>query len=92
MSQKRAPAEARPNNNRSAVTNRTRLFPKGVDGRRADGRRWRDCYYEYLGQIGGEESASAYQIGVVRDLVTIKLALEKEQAKQYVGEPFDLAG
>ena len=82
----------RPDNNRSSITNGARLFPKGVDGRSARGRRWRDIYYGFLAQLGGEGTATAYETAQARDLAAMRLAMEEAQAAQVEGKPFDLAG
>ena len=92
MTRERGTGAKRPSNNRSAVTNGSRLFPKGIDGRSAQGRRWRDIYYGFLGQLGGECAATAYETAMLRDLATMRVAMEEVQAAQFVGEPLDLAG
>ena len=75
---------------KSIVTTGRRLFPRGVDGRTAAGRRWRDLYLGYLDRLGGEDRASEYQRGQFRALAALRLGQEQAEARLVTGERLDL--
>lgn len=90
----RTPAErsmsaVRPRNNRAAVTN-GRLLPRGIDGRSAEGRRWKDLYREFSAQTPAGAPSVAREARL-RALVGVTVALERIGALQARGEPVDHA-
>lgn len=76
---------------RSGVTNGKSLFAKkGVDGRTAWARRFRDLVFDLGAAAGGLESLNAIQVGLVRRAASLAIAAEKLEHKLALGEPVDL--
>jgi hypothetical protein len=76
----------RPANNRSAVSN-GRLLPRGIDGRSAIGRRWKDLHLEFSALVPGP--VTVVQDCRLRALVAVTVALEKAIERQVVGKTVD---
>lgn len=92
MSDKRAPAEripstSRPRNNRAAVSN-GRLLPRGIDGRSAAGRRWKDLYRDFSSQLPAGPPMPGRDARL-RALVGVSVAIERITAQQAAGRPVD---
>ena len=92
MGDKRAPAErtpstSRPRNNRAAVSN-GRLLPRGVDGRSAIGRRWKDLYRGFFAQLP-VAPPTVGQDARLRALVGVTMAIEKLTGRQAAGKAVD---
>lgn len=83
----RPPSAPRPRNNRAAVTN-GRLLPRGIDGRSADGRRWKDLFAAYRSEMPPGAPAAA-QEARLRVLATVTLRLERIAADSARGAPVD---
>lgn len=69
-----------PRNNRSAITNGTRV---GIDLRTAAGRRWRDLLADAMRQTGGRNES------LCRQLATLTVRREQLDAEVAAGEPVD---
>ena len=83
---RRAPSAPDPRTNRSRVTNGA-AFPRGVDGRSAAARRWKDLYRSYRSALPG--SPTAAQDAFLRALASAGLALETVAAQQAQGAAVD---
>ena len=83
----RPPSVSRPRNNRAAVTN-GRLLPRGIDGRSAEGRRWKDLFAAYRGEMPPGAPTVA-QDARLRALTTVTLRLERIAADSVRGAPVD---
>jgi hypothetical protein len=77
---------ARSPTTRSKVTNGSRLL-RGIDGRSADARRYRDLIVELVREHGGESALSISGLAMVRQAASLMLRCEQEQARVVRGEP-----
>jgi hypothetical protein len=87
--QDRPPSIARSVRNRSAVTNRKRLFVDG-DGRSPWARRWRDLVELHAGDLGGINMLSEAQFSLIKRAATIEVELELSEGKMSMGQDVDL--
>ena len=87
--QDRRPSIARSVRNRSAVTNRKRLFVEG-DGRSPWARRWRDLIELHAGDLGGIDVLSEAQFSLIKRAATIEVELELSEGRMSMGEEVDL--
>lgn len=71
-----------PRNNRSAVSNGSRVAV-GIDLRTREGRRWRDCYADAMRQTGGRNETLCKQLA---SLIVQRERLDSMLAR---GEPVD---
>jgi hypothetical protein len=71
--------------NRSKVTNRSKLL-RGIDGRSATARRFRDLIADYAREHGGSADLSPAELGMVRQAAAITLRAEQLQAAICRGE------
>jgi hypothetical protein len=82
--------DARPKKIRSAVTNGRRSFVSDGDGRSPWMRRRRDLEMIYAEDLGGRDSLSGYQMGLVEAAATIRVELERMEARLSSGEVVDV--
>jgi hypothetical protein len=75
--------------NRSAVTNRKRLFVEG-DGRSPWARRWRDLVELHAGDLGGIDVLSEAQFSLIKRAATIEVELELSEGRMSMGQEVDL--
>jgi hypothetical protein len=87
--QDRPPSINRSVRNRSAVTNRKRLFVEG-DGRSPWARRWRDLVELHAGDLGGMDLLSEAQLSLVKRAATIEVELEQVEGRLSTGRDADL--
>ena len=87
--QDRRPSIARSVRNRSAVTNRKRLFVDG-DGRSPWARRWRDLIELHAGDLGGIDVLSEAQFSLIKRAATIEVELELSEGRMSRSEEVDL--
>jgi predicted ATPase with chaperone activity len=78
----------RPSRIRSAITN-SPFKLRGIDGRSAESRRWRDLVIAYANDVGGVEALSESQRALVTQAATVQLSAEKIQARIVAGEVVD---
>jgi hypothetical protein len=71
---------------RSKITNGSRLL-RGIDGRSADARRYRDLIIELVREHGGDGALSTSGLAMVRQAASLMLRCEQEQARVVRGEP-----
>ncbi len=71
---------------RSKVTNGTRVFAAGGDGRSAWTRRWRDLFRQHIADLGGEEALSAAEISLCRRAAAIEVQLELLESRMSEGD------
>jgi hypothetical protein len=74
---------------RSAVTNHRDLLP-GLDGRRAEARRFRDLVLSFISDMGGLECCSEIKLGLLRRLAAATVQAELLEAKMVNGERIDV--
>jgi hypothetical protein len=70
-----------PSRQRSAVTNRSRLFVEGGDGNSPWTRRMRDVIELHLSDLGGIDAASEAEKSIVRRIATLTIELERIEAR-----------
>jgi hypothetical protein len=87
--QDRPPIISRSVQNRSAVTNRKRLFVEG-DGRSPWARRWRDLVELHAGDLGGIDVLSEAQFSLIKRAATIEVELELSEGRMSMGQEVDL--
>jgi hypothetical protein len=75
---------------RSAVTNHKDLLP-GLDGRRAEARRFRDLVLSFISDMGGLDQCSEIKLGLVRRLAAATVQAELLEARMVNGETVDVA-
>lgn len=75
-------------NNRSRVTNSSRLFLGAVDGRSIEARRWRDLFHNLVAIVtrDGREELKADQELLLRRVVSMEVLAEQIEAKIVAGE------
>src|SRR5262249_28009419 len=66
---------------RSAVTNRSRMFVEGGDGNSPWTRRMRDVIELHISDLGGLENASEAERSIIRRAATLTIELERLEAK-----------
>lgn len=81
----------RPRNNRSKVSNGTRLFVEPLDGRTSAGRRFKDLVADFAGDLGGRDRLSEGQKQLIRRASLISTICEKAEAEAVQERPFDVA-
>ena len=86
---KRSHFETNPANNRSRMSNGSRLL-RGADGRTAEGRRYRDLVAAYAADLGGFAELSEAERSLVREAASSALASEGLQAAVVRGEIVDI--
>jgi hypothetical protein len=78
----------RPSRIRSAITN-SPFKLRGIDGRSAESRRFRDLVHAYASDVGGVEALTEMQRALVTQAATVQLSAEKIQARVVNGERVD---
>jgi hypothetical protein len=71
---------------RSKVTNGTRVFAIGGDGRGAWTRRWKDLNEAHVADLGGQEGLSEAQLSLCRRCAALEVQLEQMEAKMSEGD------
>ena len=79
---------AMPPASRSAKTNGRRRFVDG-DGRSPWARRWRDLKALYCADLGGEDTLSEFQLGLVGTAATLRCELERLEGRLSLGDSID---
>ncbi|HEY7194900.1 MAG TPA: hypothetical protein VH439_14255 [Gemmatimonadales bacterium] len=74
---------------RSAVTNHKDLLP-GLDGRRAEARRFRDLVLSFISDMGGLDQVSEIKLGLLRRLAAATVQAELLEARMVNGEQVDI--
>jgi hypothetical protein len=74
----------------SRVTNGSKLFLPGVDGRSAIARRARDIFDAICSDLGGHDILSEAQTQLVRRASMISIECEQMESRSAAGEPIDL--
>ena len=74
----------------SRVTNHSRLFLPGVDGRSAIARRTRDIFDAICSDLGGIDLMSEAQLQLCRRAAMISIQCEEMEARGVLGERIDL--
>lgn len=85
----RSASASRPSTLRSRVTNDPLLL-RGVDGRSAAGRRYRDLAIALADDLGGQDKLSEPTKILVRQAAALAVQVEGLQAKIVAGEDVDL--
>jgi hypothetical protein len=75
---------------RSAVTNRTKLFVEGMDGRTGQARRYRDILTQIECDVGGIDNLSEGQRQLCRRAATLSFTAEAMEVDAVAGKPFDI--
>ena len=75
---------------KSAISNGTRLFIDGLDGRSALARRYRDLVAEFVSDIGGADIISAAQRAIVRRAASLCVWCEAVEVRLAAGEEIDI--
>ena len=89
----RDPYAVKPRNNRSKVSNGSRLFVEPIDGRTATGRRFRDLLGDFTSDLGGLAQLSEGQKQLVRRSSLIGALCEKLEVDAVLEKAtFDLDG
>jgi hypothetical protein len=70
----------RPFRTRAAVSNGTRIYPKGVDGRSAEARRFKDLVSSFAASLGGEGALTEAERALIRNATLLTLQSERLQA------------
>jgi hypothetical protein len=76
---------------KSAISNGTRLFIDGLDGRSALARRYRDLVAEFVSDLGGADVISAAQRAIVRRAASLCVWCEAVEVRLAAGEEIDIA-
>jgi hypothetical protein len=71
---------------RSKVTNGTKVFAIGGDGRGAWTRRWKDMNEAHVADLGGPEGLSEAQLSLCRRCAALEVQLEQMEAKMSEGD------
>jgi hypothetical protein len=74
----------------SKVTNGSKLFLPGVDGRSAIARRARDIFDAICRDLGGHDQLSEAQTQLVRRAAMISIECEQMESRSAAGEGIDL--
>ncbi len=88
MPDARAITDTPPPTTRSAVTNGSRLFVEGLDGRSALARRYRDLVAEFTSDIGGDPSEAQKQL--IRRAASLSTWCEAQEVHLANGEDVDI--
>jgi hypothetical protein len=75
----------RPLRTRAAVSNGTRNRPKGVDGRSAEARRFKDLVSSFAAGLGGESALTEAERALVRNAALLTVQSERLQAALLAG-------
>ena len=75
----------RPLRTRAAVSNGTRMHPKGVDGRSAEARRFKDLVSSFAASLGGEGALTEAERAIIRHAALLTLQSERLQAAFVAG-------
>ena len=75
----------RPLRTRAAVSNGTRIRPKGVDGRSAEARRFKDLVSSFAASLGGEGALTEAERALIRNAALLTLQSERLQAAFVAG-------
>ncbi len=73
--------------NRSSVSNGTKLWPPGIDGRTREARRWRDAHADLAEALGHEPTVA--ERALLRRAASLTVACERLDADLAAGEPVD---
>jgi len=74
------PSLSRPKSRaRSAITNGSRLLDASIDGRSAPARRFRDLYFSFVAELGGEASLTEAERALCRQAAALTLRAEELQ-------------
>jgi hypothetical protein len=71
---------------RSKVTNGTKVFAIGGDGRGAWTRRWKDLNEAHVTDLGGPDGLSEAQLSLCRRCAALEVQLEQMEAKMSEGD------
>jgi hypothetical protein len=85
----RAEFGPRPVNNRSKISNGSRMLA-GVDGRSAEARRFRDLKISFADDCGGAAAFTESQRALVAQAATLTIQAERLQASMLQGEAVDV--
>jgi hypothetical protein len=75
----------KPKDLRSRVTNGTRVFAIGGDGRGAWTRRWKDLHEAHVADLGGPAGLSEAQTSLCRRCAALEVELEQFEARMSEG-------
>jgi hypothetical protein len=75
----------RPLRTRAAASNGTRMYPKGVDGRSAEARRFKDLVSSFAAGLGGEGALTEAERALIRNAASLTLQSERLQAALVAG-------
>jgi hypothetical protein len=75
----------RPLRTRAAVSNGTRMHPKGVDGRSAEARRFKDLVSSFAASLGGEGALTEAERALIRNAASLTVQCERLQAALVAG-------
>lgn len=78
-------------NNRSRVTNGAAVFPRGLDGRTAEARRFKDVLADLVEHLGGTDWASEPQKHLARRAAALIVSCERAEKSLATGDEFDVA-
>jgi hypothetical protein len=76
---------------RSALSNGTRMHPKGVDGRSTTARRFKDIVVSLAESSGGEAALNEAEKALIRNAAAMVLRSERLQADSVSGRDVDSA-
>jgi hypothetical protein len=75
---------------KSAISNGTRLFIDGLDGRSALARRYRDLVGEFVSDLGGAEVISEAQRAIIRRAASLCVWCEAVEVRLAAGEEIEI--
>jgi hypothetical protein len=75
----------RPLRTRASVSNGTRMYPKGVDGRSAEARRFKDLVSSFAAGLGGEGALTEAERALIRIAASLAVQSERLQAALVAG-------
>jgi len=79
---------SRPSTTRSRITNGSRLL-RGIDGRSASARRFRDLVDSFVSELGGIDKVGESEKATIRQAASLTLRCESLQADLVNGLPVD---
>src|SRR4029453_8911527 len=75
---------------KSSISNGTRLFIDGLDGRSALARRYRDLVAKFVSDLGGADGISAPQRAIVRRAASLCVWCEAIEVRLAAGEEIEI--
>ena len=75
----------RPSRTRSAVSNGSRMHPKGVDGRSTQARRFKDLVASFAASLGDDASLNEVDRALIRNAAALTVQCERLQAAAVAG-------